>query len=105
MDTKEKRLLFEYVKLHEPIWEISEFHGKGKRGIYRLWAYPSSTWSDDLEIKGMSVLRFDGYDKWKLDGFISWEAVQGIVDRHRAGKILRDLAEGLTRTVSNITWS
>lgn len=104
MGIKEKRLLFEYVKLHEPIWEITEFRGQGREGMYRLWAYPSSTWSNDLDNKGMNVMRYDGY-KWKSDGFISWEAVQGIVDRHRAGKVLDDLAKGLTRTVPNIIWS
>ncbi len=104
MTTKEKRLLFEYVKLHEPIWEITQWRGKGRKGLYKFWAYPESTWSDDMEETGLVVQRY-GCDSWDEDGPAPWEMVQKIVDRHRAGKTLDDLAEGCTRTVPNIIWS
>jgi len=104
MDVKEKRLLFEYVKLHEPVWEITEWRGKGRYGIYKFWAYPQSTWSDDMEEKGITIQRYN-YNDWEEDGSAPWEMVQRIVDRHRAGKVLDDLAEGTTRTVPDIIWS
>lgn len=103
MNTKEKRLLFEYIKLHEPIWEMTEFSGSGKHGMYRFWAYPSSTWSDDRENR-IAVCRYAGW-KWEHDSYASWEVVQNIVDKHRAGKVLNDLSKGLTRTVPDIIWS
>jgi len=104
MDVKEKRLLFEYVKLHEPIWEITKWCGKGRRGLYKFWANPSSIWSDDMEEEGITVQRYD-YNNWEKDSQASWEVVQKIVDKHRAGKVIDDLAEGLTRIVPGITWS
>lgn len=103
MTTNEKRLLFEYVKLHEPVWEITEWRGKGANGLYKFWAYPEATWSDDLE-KGVTVQRYTCGD-WKSDGIAPWEMVQIIVDRHRAGKVLDDLAMGLIRTDPDIVWS
>lgn len=66
MDIKEKRLLFEYVKLHKPVWEITEWHGKGKSGIYKFWAFISSTWSDIIGEKGISIVRY-GYNEWEVD--------------------------------------
>jgi len=104
MDVKEKKLLFEYVKLHQPVWEITEWHGEGRRGLYKFWAYPNSTWLDNMEEKGPIVLRYD-YINWKTDSRAPWEIVQKIVDRHRAGKVLDNLAEGITRTVPDIIWS
>lgn len=103
MDIKEKKLLFEYIKLHEPVWEITEWQGKGKHGLYKFWAYSESTWTDDLE-EGVIVQSYYCQD-WKPDGRAPWELVQKIVDRHRAGKVLDGLATGLVRTDPDIIWS
>jgi len=103
MDVKEKRLLYEYVKLQEPVWEITKWHGKGKEGVYKFWAYSGSTWSDDLE-EGLIVQSYY-CQNWKKDGRASWEVVQKIVDAHRAGKVLDDLAVDITRTVPDVIWS
>lgn len=103
MSTKEKRLLFEYVKLHEPVWEINGWRGKGRHGLYKFWAYPETTWSDDL-LAGIVVQSYICQD-WKQDGIAPWDMVQKIVDCHRAGKVLDDLAAGLVRTVPDVVWS
>jgi len=104
MDTKEKRLLFEYCKLHQPIWQMDELNQSvnKRKGLFKFWLWDNWNWKDDYE-QGLQVVSFDGYD-WEYDSFADWDFIQKIVDKHHAGKLLTDLGKGANRIVPQIYW-
>lgn len=100
MNIKDKRLLWTYVDCFQPIWEVTEFHGKGAKGLYRISPRLMSICKED----SICVQKYDGYS-WSYDGEASWDFVQKIVDDHRAGNRMSDLATRLTRKESKVIWS
>ena len=101
MNESERRLLWEYVLLFEPIWEITEYRGTGEHGIYKFWPFSTDV---IMEKDKVSVSTYTGYN-WKMDGTTTWDFVQKIVDAHRSGKRLYSLAVDVTRWEAKVTWT
>ena len=91
-------ILNEYLKLHEIIWQIDEFHGRGERGLFLLQPVDIIN-----ALQGVPVKSFGGR-QWSPDGYMPWDAVQKLIDRHRSGTLIAEMANGVTRTEPDTVW-